>query len=771
MAEECVGPVATPDGLMRSLHDLAGAVGTDGLAALAVCAWVLAPRLSRDGATTAVRLIQGPREIVTPTAPPPAGSFRAALRRAAELTVVTGPDPRREQPVEATILVSQDGRRLYAENMTSSADTPTALCWARSFVELLTRLTGEPDAPMHRHPLIGDAERERILHGLNAYQRPEVRHRTMTEPFEEQVRRSPGAIALLDEEGVTLTYRELNERANRLAHFLRAQGAGAGTRVGICMERGIEQIVAIYAAAKAGAAYVPLDAELPDARLAYIAEDAAPRLVLTDPACRARVPAGGWRIVDTGREPAPWAGHPATDPAVDSSAEDLVHILYTSGTTGRPKGVAYPRSAALANIAWNQRHYPFGPGDSAVFKTSPGFDVSIWEIFWPLYHGARLVVCRPGAHRDLRHLAALVGEHRVTTIFLSPTVMAPFLEHVSARRTGSLKWAWCGGEPMTRRIWRTFYDRLPESALINCYGPTEGNNVTDLVLAPVPEATVPLGRPAANFRITLLDENLGLVPVGMPGEVYLGGEVGLAHAYWRKPGLSAERFVADPYGPPGARMYRTGDLCRYRPDGVLEHLGRIDRQVKIRGLRIEPGEIESVLTAHPAVADCAVVAHGTPARLLAFVVGAEGPPDTGAVAEHAAAHLPAHMCPESLVVVPRIPYTVNGKVDQVSLVDTWRREGGGKREIVPPADELEAAVVDIYRRVLQAGEVSVDDTFAQLGGHSVLAFKVLDECAATLGSRPDPARVLGGTVSEVAASIRAGRRGLDRAGDRARRAS
>jgi len=759
---ECVGPIAMPAGLVATLRSLGQGAGADEFLPLVIGATVLARRLSRGGSPRRARLIYGTREVIV--GPQPAqpwdesGSLREALRHAAAARIARVPDPA-PPPVDVTILVSADGARLYAESMTSATDAPLAHCWGRSFLRLLTAMAAGPDAPLAAHRLLDDTDRDTILHGLNAYRRPTVHHRTLAEPFQEQVRRTPDAVALADEDGRTLTYRELNERANQLAHFLRAHGVGPGSRVGICFERGIAQIVAIYAAVKTGGGYVPLDAELPATRLAYMLEDAAPTFVLTDAACRDRVPDGPWQSLDVESERERWAGCPTTDPVAGGASADLLHILYTSGTTGRPKGVAYPTDAALAHLAWMQSQYPFGPGDSALFKTSPGFDVSIWEIFWPLQHGARLVVCRPGGHRDPRHLARAVERYGISTLFLPPTVMAPFLDEVSGERAGTLRWAFCGGEPVTPRIRDTLYATLPATTLVNCYGPTEAGNVTDMIVPPDPGAPVPLGRPAENFRITLLDEDLELVPVGMPGEAFISGEVGLGLGYWRAPARTAERFVADPYGPPGSRMYRTGDLCRYRDDGVLEHLGRIDRQIKIRGLRIEPGEIESVLAAHPAVADCAVVAHGEPARILAFVVpggrtGADGL-DTAAIQRHLTTVLPRHMWPERVVPVLRIPANVNGKIDKEALIHLWRASGDRERDVVPPADRLEAALVRIYGRVLETDPVSVLDTFTGLGGHSMLAFKVLDECLAEFGAQPGVPELLGGTIRDVAASIRA----------------
>jgi amino acid adenylation domain-containing protein len=757
---DCVGPLAIAPDVARGLCALAAAAGADNLVPYAICASVLVGRLSRRDPPERACVIHGTCEVVVPTAvgPPDATiSFRDALRRAAELPVATA-----VQPAAVTILVSPDGRRLYVESTADSTDSPDAESWARSFLHLLTRMAGDPDAPMAAHPLMDEAERDRILYGLNPYRAPEVRYRTMTGPFEEQVERCPDAVALLDEDGATISYRELNERANRLAHVLRDGGVGPGTRVGVCLERGIAQVIAIYAAVKTGAAYVPLDADLPDARLAYLLGDAAPLHVLTDPATRGRIPDGPWRVHDVQTAPVPWEAYPTANPVVGGRPTALLHILYTSGTTGNPKGVAYPTDAALAHLSWMQRRYPYGIGDCALFKTSPGFDVSIWELFWPLYHGARLVICRPGGHRDPRHLADLVEAHDVTTVFLPPTMMTPFLEQLSPHRAGALRWALCGGEPITPRIRDTFYATLPTTTLVNCYGPTEAGNVTDMVLNPEPGApVVPLGRPAENFRLTLLDENLGPVPVGTPAEAYIGGHTGLAQAYWRASARTAERFVADPYGPPGSRMYRTGDLCLYRDDGVLQHLGRIDRQVKVRGLRIEPAEIELVLSAHPTVADCAVVAHGNPVRLIGFVVPVDGLPvvdlDITAIGAHTATLLPEHMRPERIVPVPGIPFTVNGKVDKDALLRAWQALADRERDVVQPADDLEADLVEIYGRVLDRPSVSVLDTFADLGGHSLLAFRLMDECVAKLHAKPEVAELLAGTVRDVAVSIRAAR--------------
>jgi len=311
---------------------------------------------------------------------------------------------------------------------------------------------------------------------------------------------------------------------------------------------------------------------------------------------------------------------------------------------------------------------------------------------------------------------------------------------------------------MSLRIPAAFVAALPGSTLVNAFGPTEAGPVTDNVIEPG-SSGVPVGRPADNFRVTVLDANLDLVPIGTPGEAYISGAVGLADGYWRQPARTAERFVADPYGPPGSRMYRTGDLCRLREDGALDHLGRIDRQVKILGQRVEPGEVESVLAAHPAVGDCVVIAHGQPLRLLAFVVPAGGrcatDLDPAAILELAAG-LPRQMRPERVVPVDYLPATVNGKLDQPELIRIWQESIAAERTVVPPADELEATLVEIYRRILGRSPISMLDTFVGLGGHSILTFRLREECEATLRAAPDMTQLLDGTLREVAATIRNG---------------
>ncbi|HEX6497455.1 MAG TPA: amino acid adenylation domain-containing protein [Micromonosporaceae bacterium] len=642
-------------------------------------------------------------------------------------------------------------------------DEPTVARFAMIYRYLLGRLIAEPDQRVFEAPLLPPAERERILERLNPYRRPDIGYTTMAQPFEEQVRRTPDAVALTGDEG-DLTYAELNARANRLARYLRGAGVRPGTFVALCLERSFAQMVALYAVTKLGAPYVPLDPELPEARIAFMLEDAAPAVVLVDRSGRTRIGDGPWQVVSVDEDAALWADQPSDDVPVEDGGYDLIHMLYTSGTTGRPKAVAYPVDGALADIFWLQRSYPFGPGDTAVLKTSYGFDVSIWEIFWPLYFGATVAICPPGEHRDPARLLEFVEKHRVTTMFMVPSMMQPFLDVAPPGSCGSLRWVFCGGEPVTVRIRDGFHARFT-GKLINCYGPTEAGCVTDMVLPVEPGAPVPLGRPAANFRLYVLDENLEPTPVGVPGEVYIGGEIGIARCYHRRAVMTAERFVPDPYGVPGSRMYRTGDLCRYRDDGVLEHLGRIGRQVKVRGMRIELAEIEAVFAEHAEVSRCvATVVPQRDGEIAVFVVPAAGRSiSVPALTSHAARLLPGHMMPTTVTEVDRIPQFVSGKIDFGSLLSRIDTAGvAGTEEVVAPADELEARLADIYCRVLNRDRVSVTESFFTLGGHSLLVLKLIETCAQELHVRPGVRDVfLASSVRQLAERVRSSLRTPD----------
>jgi len=582
-------------------------------------------------------------------------------------------------------------------------DRRTALRFADVLERLLAAAAERPDARAFELPLLAPAERDRVLQGLNPDVRPDVPYRTLAQPFEEQVRRAPDAIALRGENG-QVSYAELNARANRLAWFLRDTGVRPGTVVALCLSHGVDQTVAQYAAAKLGAPYVPLDPELPDDQLGAMLEDAAPAVVITDRATAGRGPAESWPVLSFA-ESDRWAGAPTADLPVEGAGYDLLHLRYPAGATGPPAAVAYPIEAALADLDQLQRDHPLGPGDVALLETPDGH-------FWPLSHGATVAICPPEVHRDPRLLPDQVDAYGVTTLSVAPSMVPD-----------------AAGFP---------------GELVTGYGLAETGRVTEK------------GRPGAHRALYVLDEALAPVPIGVAGELYVGGEIGLARGYHRRPALTAQRFVPDPFGEPGARMFRTGDLCRSRDDGVLEHLGPIDRQVRIHGLRVEPAEIEAAFTDQDGVWRTVVTA-APDGGLAAFVVpdGERELSGTGLV-DGAAVRLPDYLMPATVTVVEEIPRTVSGEIDVAALRDLQDRDtdAAEANRTDAPETELEVWLAGIFCRLLRRDSVQVTDSFFNMGGHSLLVFKLIEECASEFGLRPTVQDVFTGpTVRALAATL------------------
>lgn len=620
---------------------------------------------------------------------------------------------------------------------------------------LMVETATAPDTPVLACPPLAPPERDRVLHGLNRYARPEIGYTTMAGPFEEQVRRTPDAEAVVSDAG-DLTYAELNARANQLGRYLRRAGARPGAFVAVSMERSTDLLVALYAVAKSGAGYVPVDPELPAGRMRFMLEDCAPVTVLTDSSTRPRVSGCGRPVLAVDADAAEYGAEPTTD-LPPYPGDHLIHLLYTSGTTGRPKAVAYPVDGALADIFWLHGRYPFRPGDTAILKTSYGFDVSIWEIFWPLYAGARIAVCPPGAHRDPARLRGLVERYRVRTMFMVPTMMPPFFANTAPGSCPSLRWLFCGGEPVTPRVRDGFHERFPAAEIINCYGPTELGCVAETVLPVQPGAPVVVGPPPAHRRVYVVNDDLEPTPIGVAGELFVGGEVGVAHGYHRRSGLTATRFVADPFGPGGGRMYRTGDLVRYRADGVLEHLGRIGRQVKIRGMRIELAEIEAVLAEHEDVDQAVVtVRPDRDGEIAAFVVpAADRRLAVPALLAHTASLVLPHMLPSTVTIVDRIPIFVHDKIDFEALLHQVDRAADTDTgQVVAPATALEAQVHRIYCELLDQEAVGVTESLFVLGGHSLTVVALVERCAAAFRVELSITDVLAAlSVRELAATL------------------
>ena len=484
------------------------------------------------------------------------------------------------------------------EYNTDLFDPETIRRFEGHFVALLDSIAERPEAPVSTLPLLPAEERARI-DTWNATDRayPEG---TLHGLIEAQVDRTPDAIALRFE-GAELTYRELDERANRLAHHLISHGVSPETPVGVCVERSFEMVVALLAVLKAGGAYVPLDPSYPADRLAFMVEDIEAPVLLTQQSVRSTLPPTEARVISVDGDGAAIDGEPKHRPDLTIRPDQLAYVIFTSGSTGRPKGAMNEHRGIVNRLQWMQEHFRLGDSDRVLQKTPFSFDVSVWEFFWPLLTGSRMVLARPGGHKDAAYLAELIEAERVTTLHFVPSMLQVFLDEPTIDRCDCLRRVICSGEALPIELQRRFFDRLPRPELHNLYGPTEAAvDVTAWRCQPTEQASsVPIGAPVANTQIHILDERMQPVPIGIPGELYIGG-VQVGRGYLKRDELTADRFLDDPFRDvAGARLYRTGDLARWLPDGNVEFLGRVDFQVKIRGFRIELGEIEAALADHP----------------------------------------------------------------------------------------------------------------------------------------------------------------------------
>jgi amino acid adenylation domain-containing protein len=546
--------------------------------------------------------------------------------------------------------------------------------------------------------------------------------------LEEQARRTPDAPALRWEGGA-LTYRALDEAANRVAHALRGRGVGPDVLVGVCMERSPEMVLALLGTLKAGGAYVPIDPDLPDARVKYMLDDARPAVVVCQPALADRLSPSGVPVMPL--QGAEGCGeHPSTPPETGAGAGNLAYMIYTSGSTGKPKGAMNEHRGIVNRLCWMQEVFQLTADDRVLQKTPYSFDVSVWEFFLPLLAGATLVMARPGGHKDPQYLTGCIAEERITVIHFVPSMLRYFLEAPSIDRAASLRAVVCSGEALTRDLVDRAHELL-RADLYNLYGPTEA--AVDVTWWQCPRdgasAVVPIGFPIANTRLYLCDPKGVLLPGGVEGELCIAG-IAVGRGYRGRPELTAERFLPDPLAADG-RMYRTGDLARFLADGTVEYLGRLDFQVKIRGFRIELGEIEVDLAEVPGVRHCVVAAQGDDGseRFLAAYVVETAP---GAFVEEQARRtlrerLPEHMVPSFFTVLPELPLLPNGKLDRKALPEPRRKAAERQRReaVERPAGAVEAGLAAIWRRLLGTEDVGVTDSFFDVGGNSLLALRLV----------------------------------------------
>ncbi|MER7185525.1 amino acid adenylation domain-containing protein [Streptomyces hyaluromycini] len=604
-------------------------------------------------------------------------------------------------------------------------DTATVERFAEHFTHVLTAVAADPSAALSGIDPLGAAERDRLLHAWNDTAVEWPAGDTLTRLLAEAAGRHADTVAVrfADRE---LTYAELHARANALAHRLRSLGVGPDTVVGVHLDRSPELMVALLAVLKAGGAYLPLDTGYPHERLAFMLADARVPVLLAHPGGGEALAADGVTVVAVDERAGD--GFPGTEPAPAAGPDHLAYVIYTSGSTGRPKGVQVPHRGIVNRLRWMQDAYRLTGADTVLQKTPISFDVSVWELFWPLLTGARLVLAAPGGHRDPEHLAALMRDERVTVCHFVPPMLDTFLAAGRAADCGSLRLVVCSGEALPADLARRFHRALPGAALENLYGPTEASvDVTRWTSRPGwTGAAVPIGTPIANTRAYVLDALLRPAPVGVPGELYLGG-VQLARGYGGRPGLTADRFVPDPYGgSPGARLYRTGDLARWHADGYVEYLGRTDHQVKVRGFRIELGEIEAaLLDLEPVAQAVAVVREDRPGdrRIVAYLTTSRSP-SAGDLRAALAERLPEHMVPSAFVVLEALPLSPNGKVDRKALPAPDHGAGTAGGHIAPATPE-EELLAGLWQRVLGLDRVGTRDNFFEIGGDSMHAVRIV----------------------------------------------
>ncbi|MEH2199086.1 non-ribosomal peptide synthetase [Nostoc sp.] len=633
---------------------------------------------------------------------------------------------RTNYPLTLEAMVSQElSARMICDRF--DADTIT-----RMGGHLLTLLEGtivNPEARLCELPLLTADERQQLLVEWNDTTREYPQDQCIHQLFEAVVEQCPDTVAVVFE-NEQLTYRELNALANQLAHYLQTLGVKPEVMVGICVERSLEMVVGLLGILKAGGAYVPLDPTYPLERLQYMLEDSAVSVLLTQEQLVQSLPLHQAHVVCLDATLKTIACQNKVNPVSGVTTDNLAYIIYTSGSTGKPKGVMNTHRGICNRLLWMQDAYQLTPADRVLQKTPFSFDVSVWEFFWPLLTGARLVIAQPDGHRDSDYLVKAIVQQQITTLHFVPSMLQIFLETPGLESCTCLQRVICSGEALPKELQERFFDRL-ECELHNLYGPTEA--AIDVTFWQCQRENnlriVPIGRPIANTQIYILDRNLQLVPVGVVGELHIGG-VGLARGYLNRPDLTAEKFIPNPYSEQlDARLYKTGDLACYLPDGSIEYRGRIDYQVKIRGFRIELGEIEAVLSQHPEVRETVVVVReDQPGEklLVAYIVPNCEKLTIYQLRDFLKEKLPSYMIPATFVLLSTLPITSNGKVNRKAL-PAPDKYSLLEEDFVAPRTPIEEVLAAIWTQVLNLERVGIYDNFFAIGGDSIRAIQIVHE--------------------------------------------
>jgi nonribosomal peptide synthetase DhbF len=621
-----------------------------------------------------------------------------------------------------------DGIEGVVEYATDLFERSTVEALAERLVRLLAGAVAAPERAIGSLEILAPSERATILREWNATARA-VPATTVPALFAAQARRTPDATALVFGDA-RLSYAELDRQANQLARHLRRLGVGPETVVGLCVERSAAMVVGLLGILKAGGAYLPLDPSYPAERLAFMLGDAGAAVLVTQADLRERIPTSGACIVCLDADAIAIAREPITAPPLSLDPHHPAYVIYTSGSTGTPKGVVVSHGSFANKIIGLQQNFEVTRDFRSALLISCAFDAAIEQTLLPLMGGGAAVVISDATRESPTRFWQEVVRQRVTFISCVPSYLASVLSHAPGIRLDHLA---LGGEAFTAEFHREVVRGLQVKHVTNLYGPTEAtiDAVGFAVSGDQPGPHIPIGRPLANYRAYVLDGSLEPVPARVAGELYIAG-AGLARGYLRRAALTADRFVADPFGPAGSRMYRTGDVARWRADGTLEFLGRADHQVKLRGFRIEPGEIEAALTRHPSIAQAAVIARadGGDQRLVAYVVAAadEGI-DTPALRAHVGRLLPDYMVPSAIVALAALPLTPNGKLDRAALPAPELTTGTGRL----PHTAQEEVLCSLFAETLGVERVGIDESFFALGGHSLLATRLISRIRAVLG--------------------------------------
>jgi amino acid adenylation domain-containing protein len=642
----------------------------------------------------------------------------------------------REREVEA--------RFSYSTDLFEHATIERAIGHFRTVVESAIQ---NPEEPVSRLQMLTAAERHQLLLEWNDTEVPFPPVECLHEFFEEQVERAPDAVAVKHHRQ-SLSYRELNARANSLAHYLRKQGVGPDMLVGICVERSLEMLVGILGILKAGGAYVPLDPTYPKDRLAVILEDAKACILLTQERLTDLLPQTA-RLIHLDSDWPVIAQEPITNPLRNVTRDNLDYVLFTSGSTGRPKGVALEHRSGLIFVHWAKQVFLPEEVKGTLLSTSICFDLSVFEMFVPLSMGGTVIIAQ-----NALELPDLPSAHDVTLINTVPSAIATLVRMGGV--PPSVRVVNLAGEALLTTLAQQIYQETNVDKVYNLYGPTEDTTYSTYTLVPR-GGEVTIGKPLLNTQAYIVDKNLQPVPIGVPGELYLAGD-GLARGYFGREDLTNERFVPNPFrSTPGARMYRTGDLCRFLANGEIEYLGRIDNQVKIRGFRIELEEIETALSRHPSVQSAVVAAReDTPGekRLVAYVVPSGKSISAVVLQDAIRAKLPEYMVPSAIVELQQLPLSPNGKINR-RLLPTPDTSALERFSLVQPRDELEVKLVKIWQKVLGANKIGIRDDFFDLGGHSLMGARVLVEVERVTGKKlPLSSLFRGGTIELLARLIR-----------------